>query len=438
MAGSIRQRPDKGRNAYELRVFIGRDTRGRIRQKSKLFHGTRRAAEMELARLVTENVQEPAVIPQESLRSFGPSTTINMAIQAWQQNGWQDLSPSTTLRYTSIWATHIKDSIGRRQIATLGPYDVELYLRRLKSEGLSESSVRQTRAILHRSCRLARKWSGNVLPNPVSGTEMPDWVLDEQPDAVRAPTIDEVLSLLAASKTFGARLHGFIAVVASTGMRRGEACALRWNDIDFDLDTVTIDESIVAADGGAQIKAPKSKASIRTVAVDPVTLSSLLTLRQETDDLAALGGLVLESSNFVFATELPGLLPPHPDTMSHVFRRIRDVAGVSADVHLHSLRHFQATVLDPVISEAQKQSRLGWSTVHMARHYTDGVEEEDRRAAEHLGVLFAGAGEGAPQLGHTPAPEVKKRSRSAGSGSGSEPSIRRSTARRGTRRRPLS
>jgi integrase len=438
MAGSIRPRPEKGRNVYELRIFVGRDARGRVRQKSKIFRGTRRAAEMELARLVTENVDEPVVIPQESASAFGPSTTINMAIKAWQDNGWQDLSPSTTLRYASIWTTHIKDSIGRRQIATLGPYDVELYLRRLKSEGLSESSVRQTRAILHRACRLARKWSGNALPNPVSGTEMPDWMLHEQPDAVRAPTLSEVRSLLAASREFGARVHGFVAVVASTGMRRGEACALRWSDIDFERSTVTVDESIVAADGGAQIKAPKSRAGIRTVALDQVTLSSLLALRRGTDELAVLGGFVVEPSHFVFATELPGVLPPHPDTMSHSFSRIRKEAGVSADVHLHSLRHFQATVLDSVISEAQKQSRLGWSTVHMARHYTDGVEEEDRRAAEHLGALFAAEGEGAPQVGHTPAPGVKKRSRLAGSGSGSEPSIRRSTARRGTRRRPLS
>jgi hypothetical protein len=41
-----------------------------------------------------------------------------------------------------------------------------------------------------------------------------------------------------------------------------------------------------------------------------------------------------------------------------------------------------------VISEAQKQTRLGWSTVQMARHYTDGVDEEDRRAAEHIGRLL--------------------------------------------------
>ena len=91
-------------------------------------------------------------------------------------------------------------------------------------------------------------------------------------------------------------------------------------------------------------------------------------------------------------------VPPHPDAMSHTFATVRTKGKVATDVHMHSLRHFHATVLDPVISEAQKQTRLGWSTVKMARHYTDSVPEEDRRAAAHVGnMLSSGAtGSGAP------------------------------------------
>jgi integrase len=74
--------------------------------------------------------------------------------------------------------------------------------------------------------------------------------------------------------------------------------------------------------------------------------------------------------------------------MSKAFTRLRAKAGVAQDVHLHSLRHFHATALDSVISERQKQARLGWSTVRMARHYTDAITAEDQRAAEHVGRLL--------------------------------------------------
>ena len=74
---------------------------------------------------------------------------------------------------------HIQGSIGRAA-DTLSPYDVEQYFRRLKADGLAKASVRQIRAIMHRACRLARKWSGNVLPNPIADTELPAWAMDER------------------------------------------------------------------------------------------------------------------------------------------------------------------------------------------------------------------------------------------------------------------
>lgn len=58
------------------------------------------------------------------------------------------------------------------------------------------------------------------------------------------------------------------------------------------------------------------------------------------------------------------------------------------DVHLHSLRHFQATTLDVVIPERQKRAPPGRSTVHMARHHTITVESGDRRAARHVGTIL--------------------------------------------------
>jgi hypothetical protein len=45
------------------------------------------------------------------------------------------------------------------------------------------------------------------------------------------------------------------------------------------------------------------------------------------------------------------------------------------------------TTVNDVI-EGWKQARLGWSTVRLARHYTDSISVEDRRAADHIGTLL--------------------------------------------------
>ena len=234
------------------------------------------------------------------------ATTVNDAIQGWKDNGWEDLSPSTVRRYENMWMKHIHGSIGKQRLTTLSPYDVEKYFRRLKADGLAEASVRQIRALMHRACRLARKWSGGVLPNPIADTELPTWALDER-NEVRAPTLEEVRTLIATADKLDPSFAAVLRLVAATGMRRGEVCALRWNDIDLSAGTVRISQSVVAAKGGAILKSPKTRASIRTVAIDSDTASMLKRLQLTQRSLAMACGLTLEPEAFLFSSEPGGL-----------------------------------------------------------------------------------------------------------------------------------
>lgn len=335
MPGSMRL--VQGKDVWELRVFIGRDAAGRVRHRHERFRGTKREAERALTRMVTETEVPPSQTLGRSPR-WGECTTVNDAIDGWRSNGWADLSPSTTRRYEGLWSTHVRGSIGQERIKDLSPYDVERYFRHLKAQGMAESSVRQVRALLHRACRLARKWSGGNLPNPIADTELPGWSLSET-SVVRAPELAEVRALIAAGEAEDLRLGAFLRVLAATGMRRGEACALRWSDVDADRGLLTVDESVVGAKGGAMVKAPKTRASIRTVACDAGTMATLAALQAEQGRLADACGASTEPESFVFSFEPGGLVPPHPDSLSHALTRIRTKAAVSDDVHLHSLRH---------------------------------------------------------------------------------------------------
>ncbi len=386
MAGSIR--PIAGKpGVWEIRVYIGRDEQGRVRHLHQRFRGTRRAAEQALARLLVAKETLPT-LEEDVQVLWGPATTINEAIAAWRENGWDDLSPNTAYDYDVIHRLYICNSIGKRRIANLTPYEIEKYFRQLKKLGLSKERVRRVRAILNRACRLARKWSGNVLQNPVADTELPTWSLTERPLDVRSPTAQEVRALISAAKPVNQRLATFIRVLAATGIRRGEACALRWNDVDDKLRRITIDEAIVIGVNGVTLKSPKTKASYRSIEIDDKTVAALMDLKSWQMEFASRTGAKVGPQSFVFSLDPGDPEPPRPGSLSRSFSRIREQIGVSSDIHLHSLRHFQATTLDTIISESQKQSRLGWSTVQMARHYTDAILEEDRRAAEHVGRLL--------------------------------------------------
>ena len=390
MGGSLRE---VRRGVWELRVYLGRDHDDKVRHRYVTFHGAKREAQRELNRLVAEleygsEPRDQAVREASADPDWGPKTTFNDAIEGWRQNGWADLSPNTTKRYQSLWDVHIRSTIGKKRIAATGPYEVERFFRDLKAAGQSKSSVHQARAMLHRACRLARKWSGNLLPNPISDTELPEWKLHERANEQRSPSAHEVRDLLRAAAAEDVRLEAFIRVVAATGARRSEVCALRWNEIDPTVPSIVIDEATVVDAGVVVIKGPKSRASIRTVAIDQGTLAVLEALRVEREAIATECDLTIAADGFVFSTDPSMVAPPNPDGMTEAFSRIRERAGVPRDIHLHSLRHFQATELDPVISESQKQARLGWATVQMARHYTDRITEEDLKAAAHIGSVL--------------------------------------------------
>ncbi|MGH9079688.1 MAG: tyrosine-type recombinase/integrase, partial [Acidimicrobiales bacterium] len=308
---------------------------------------------------------------------------------------WVDLSsthkPTEFPEAPNVWDLHIRTALGRRRIADLAPYDIESYFRQLKDSGLSQERVRRIRAVLHRSCRLARRWSGNILPNPITDTELPMWSLSERSYDVRAPALEEVKALLTASPA-DSRMVAFVRLLTATDIRRGEACALRWSDVDRKNSLVNVSKSVVIGRSGVQVKDPKTKASTRRIEVDQPTLHVLESRRRSQEELAAACEMVLGSDAFFFSLEPDGREPPRPDSLSRAFARLRTKAGVADDIHLHSLRHFAATELDSVISESEKQTRLGWSTVQMARHYTDAVSAEDHRAAEHMGRLLGDTG----------------------------------------------
>ncbi len=406
MAGSMRlvAQPD----TWELRVFVGRDSLGKVKHRYARFRGTRRQAERELARLVIEQEDKPAPLIESEL-AWNSSTTINDAIAAWRENGWADLSPTTVRHYQELWDRHIRNGVGRRAISGLTSYEVEKYFRLLKDTGVGQTTIRHIRGLLHRACRLAGKWSSGRLANPIAATEMPVWTLSEQSVGVRAPSLEEIHRLLLAARDFDPRINIMLRLIVATGMRRGEACAIRWGDCDLDVGVIQIDESVIS-NKGATTKSPKTRASIRKVTIDSGTITELRRLREIQTHLACDASMRLSEESFVFSFEPGGAHSPHPDSITHAFIKIRKRSGADDDIHLHSLRHFQATALDAVISEKQKQARLGWSSAVMARHYTDAVPEEDRRAADHIGALLE-IGVGSvldsrqPQVGQVSVPE---------------------------------
>lgn len=93
------------------------------------------------------------------------------------------------------------------------------------------------------------------------------------------PTSEEMSKIVLGARDIDTRFGLFVWLVSRLGLRRGEACALRWEDFDFEKHEVRVRRTIARRKGGTYIKKPKS-GETRTLQMDPRFFERLSPFRQ--------------------------------------------------------------------------------------------------------------------------------------------------------------
>ena len=172
-------------------------------------------------------------------------------------------------------------------------------------------------------------------------------------------------------------------------MRRGELCALRWNDVDLTLGVVEVSRSVVVVVGGVAEKSTKTDRS-RKVALDPVGIALLTAHRAHVDRWVAEASGELPPDAFVFSPSVRGAVPYRPDNVTSLFIRVRD-AVKAPDVRLHDLRHFTATQLIGAGMDIRTVADfLGHYDPSLTlRVFSHAIEERTKAAASIMGQVLS-------------------------------------------------
>lgn len=167
-------------------------------------------------------------------------------------------------------------------------------------------------------------------------------------------------------------------LLATTGMRRGEALGLRWSDVDLLTRVISIRQTIVLVGHRPHIAEPKSARSRRVIVLDTRTAEALERLRPDATP-----------RDFVFRTTDGE--PVHPAAVSRRFRDIVDGSSLPR-IRLHDLRHTFATLaLQAGIHPKIVSERLGHSTIALTLDvYSHALATLQRDAAERVGDLILG------------------------------------------------
>jgi integrase len=373
MPGTIEQRSD---TTWRVRVYAGRDN-GKVRWVSRTVTGTKRTAQKELAKLVTE-VESRQVVA-------GHPMSLGELLDRWLGDIAPHRSAYTMAEYRRLVDRDIAPALGKVRLDKLSGQQLDRYYRALSERGLSDASVRRHHFLLHAALARAVKWS-LLASNPSDRATPPP--LTRSP--VSAPAVGEVQRLIAAAEQDGdAVLAVAIALGAVTGARLGELCALRWSDVSWARRTLRVARSLTVIRGRVSEGPTKTQAA-RLVALDPA-LEALL--RKRMDDQSAFAetvGMKLAGDAYVLSRSADGSVACLPHGLTNAFTRITRRTGIAT--HFHVLRHFSATTAIAAGMDVRTVAgRLGHADPSVTlRVYAHALEQRDRELAGLLGNAVLG------------------------------------------------
>ena len=366
MAGSIEKR---GKNSYRLSCLAGYNLQGKPIKKTKTVHGTKKEAEIELAKFVAD-VQNGMVIEGKSLK-FSEFTEI------WKRDyGSKELAPSTYKRYCRMLETRLLPYFGHFYVNKIKPTDIMQFydllskdtqlVRKKDNEGnktlkpLSGKTILEHHRLLRAMLHKAVYWQV-IVSNPAERVQPPKAKKPKRKyyDDDQCKILLENLEQLDEEQI---KYKTAIILTVFTGVRLGELMGLEWNDIDFRNGIVSINRSSqYLADTGVFTKVPKTESSIREVAIPDFVISLLEEYKLWYEEQKSLYGELWIDSNRLFV-QADGK-PMHPSTISKWFVKYIGQIGLPV-INFHGLRHTNATLLIAQnIDVAVVAARLGHAQI---------------------------------------------------------------------------
>ena len=381
MAKQLRKAPgmrERSPGVWELIVEAARDpVTGKRRQVSRTFRGNLRDAKKARAELLTEI---------SAGRHTGTAATLDDLCEAWLvELDRKGRSPNTIHNYRKTYQHDIASTMGRVPVAKVTTKMLTDLYGEHQKRGLAPRSVYQIHATISSMMTQACRW-GWRSSNPAQWAEPP-----AQPNvAPIVPTPEEVVRLIdAATESRRPEYGRLILVAATTGLRRGELCAIRRDrDVEWDRRILTVAHSILEPKNQPLTEAPTKNRRVRHLAIDQHTTDTLARQVSMIEQRASEQGISLVPDPFVFTDALDGATPWRPGAITLYFARLRKRASLD-HLTFHSLRKFMGTYgQDLGFSPVQVAMRAGHDPSVAAKHYTGNIAEADRALADAVAALL--------------------------------------------------
>lgn len=387
-----------GREFYEIRVSRGRGKAYLTRRWYIPRGWSQKAIERELAAVsaeferqcdageITSKAEQRALADEQAAEAAKILTLKQYGERVFMPAKAVTMSENGRASYQGNLDRTIYPALGAFKLPDITSAQISALLLDIQASGKAHATVIKAYTILHSLFKMA--YLGDMIPkNPMDKVERPKPRKDEiqaaEPQAYTAAEIKQLFDILDAEPL---KWRALVHLLIDTGIRRGECCALHWENIDFSSGAVTISGNLCYTPAkGIYLDTPKN-GHRRTVYVGTETLSLLRQLRTEQAAKAF--------SAYVFTQE-GSPEPMHPQSPTRYLKKLSARCGL-ADLHPHKLRHtFASVAITNGADVASVSEALGHADKSTTlRMYTHASAESISRTGQIVRDAIKKAGQG--------------------------------------------
>ena len=304
----------KKRGETWTKIYNYKKASGGYGQKRFSFPGmTRRQAEKEYAKLITEF--EDSINVRHNL-------TLKKLLALWLDHKKHNISYRTLQDYSKMVKYHSTSELANVAISELSMHQIQKYIDSMSASKLAAKTIRQRYLTIHQALEYAVR-SEFIKSNPSKYVSLPK---ARKPEIEVIPN-DKLSEIIAEVNNSLYRVP--LLILFNTAMRRGEVCALQWQDIDFDKRIITVSKSLYLFQSKWTVKQTKSYKS-RHISMNDLLYELLI---QEYNNR--------KSDTWVCPSIVSEVLSPN--TLYKNYSIIAKKFGVSTK--LHDIRHTVITMM---------------------------------------------------------------------------------------------
>jgi len=364
-------------------IDIGKDKDGKRKKQLKGGFRTRKEAADAAALVQTELSQNTFVVEKD--------ITFSDFAKEWLRGYSPQVKPST-VRIRSNEVDNLKKHFNLIKLRDITKKQYQNALLDLQKQGYAANTI----SGIHGTARIIFKKAVelDVIKNDPTQFAKPPRKVETLEDIEKHTDIPKYLEKkdLATFLRFAHNVglnddYLIFLVLAYTGFRVGELCALKWQDIDFTEHMIKVARTYYNPDHSIlkyELQTPKTKSSRRTITVDEMVTKELKIHKDKQNKVKELNGDNWHNNDFVFCV---GRFPGYPIYIKRVesrMTRLLKLSGLPEELTPHSLRHTHTSLLaEAGVGLEEIMERLGHSDDTTTRKVYLHVTKDMKKEAAH-------------------------------------------------------